>query len=109
MTTKASHRRAWKKNESLIADFIGGERVPVSGRARGDQPDIKHNFLSPEVKLRGSLPKWMHDAMDQAEKSAKGNQTPCVILRQKRQRVADAFVIFRLSDFTRRFMPYLDE
>lgn len=101
--------KPWKKNERMIAEAIGGKRVPVSGRTRGDQPDIEHNYLSIEVKLRASLPAWMHDAMDQATKSARGNQTPCVILRHKGQRAHDAFVVFRLEPFRKRFMPEMSD
>lgn len=97
--------KPWKRNERIIADHIGGKRVPVSGRTRGDAPDIDHCFLSPEVKLRASLPKWLHDAMDQAKKSARDNQTPVVILRQKRQRAKKAFVVLELGAFVERFLP----
>ena len=92
----------------MIAEAIGGKRVPVSGRNRGDQPDIEHNYLSIEVKLRATLPACLHDAMDQAAKSARENQTPCVILRQKGQRADDAFVVFRLGEFRERFMPEMN-
>jgi len=97
--------KPWKRSERLIAKAIGGKRVPVSGRSRGDQPDIEHNYLSIECKLRASLPAWLHDPMDQAEKSGRANQTPCVILRHKGQKAKDAFVVFKLGDFTKRFMP----
>lgn len=90
--------KAWKHAERRIADFIGGKRVPVSGRGRGDQPDIDHAWLAVEAKYRKELPKWLFDAMDQAEKSAKPRQMPCVILIEKGQRVGDALICFRLSD-----------
>jgi len=35
-------RATWKRTERSIAGIIGGERVPVSGRQRGDQPDVRH-------------------------------------------------------------------
>ena len=109
MTTKESHRRAWKKNESQIAAVIGGKRVPVSGRQRGDAPDIEHNFLSIEVKLRARLPGWLHNAMHQAEASARGNQTPVAVLREKGQVVGKAFVVMRLEEFQGRFLPEADD
>jgi hypothetical protein len=109
MATKASQRAAWKANERLIAESIGGKRVPVSGRQRGDQPDIAHNYLGIEVKLRASLPAWMHDAMDQAKKASRSNQTPCVILRHKGQRAKEAFVMFELGAFKKRFMPEVSD
>ena len=32
----------WKATERRIAALLGGRRVPVSGRGRGDQPDVAH-------------------------------------------------------------------
>lgn len=97
--------KAWKRNERQIAAVVGGKRVPVSGRQRGDVPDIAHPFLSIEAKLRARLPGWLHDAMLQAEASVRGRQTPCVILREKGRPVTDAYVIVRLGDFSARFLP----
>lgn len=99
--------KAWKRNERQIAAVLGNgaKRVPVSGRQRGDQPDISHPFLSIEAKLRARLPTWLHEAMKQAEASVRGRQTPTVILREKGAPVKDAFVIFRLEEFTKRFVP----
>jgi len=107
MTTRDSQRKAWKRNERQIAAVLGNgaERVPVSGRQRGDQPDIRHPFLSIEAKLRNRLPTWLHDAMKQAEASMRGRQTATVILREKGSPVGEAYVIFRLEEFTRRFVP----
>jgi hypothetical protein len=32
----------WKQAERRIADLLGGQRIPVTGRQRGDTPDIEH-------------------------------------------------------------------
>ncbi|KKK54625.1 hypothetical protein LCGC14_3082850, partial [marine sediment metagenome] len=48
----------------MIAKYIGGERVPITGRQRGDVPDIKHNWLSVEVKLRMRIPEWIKNGID---------------------------------------------
>jgi hypothetical protein len=48
--------KSWKVCERRIAVELGGCRVPVSGRARGDNPDIEHPTLSIEVKSRKRLP-----------------------------------------------------
>lgn len=98
MTTKASIRRKWKAIETKIAKFIGGKRVPVTGRQRGDAPDIEHNWLGVECKFRSSLPNWIHDAMDQAVKSSRPRQLPCVILAEKGSRTEDYYFIVRLGD-----------
>lgn len=90
--------KVWKACERRVAKYIGGERVPVSGRARGDKPDIDHNFLSIEVKYRAKFPFWLHDAMAQAEASAMPRQMPCVILCEKGQETGETFICFRLRD-----------
>jgi hypothetical protein len=53
----------WKAAERRIAAILGGRRVPVSGRSRGDAPDIQHDWLSVECKNRATLPRWMLDAI----------------------------------------------
>ena len=47
---------AWKRTERRIAAGLAGVRVPVTGRARGDAPDIPHDRLALEVKHRAALP-----------------------------------------------------
>lgn len=91
--------KTWKKVERKIADMLGGKRIPVSGRQRGDAPDIEHHWLSLEVKHRKQFPNWLHDAMDQAEKSQKDNQLPTVVLHQEGKLHKNDFVVIRLQDF----------
>ena len=97
--------KLWKAVERRIAKYLGGERVPITGRQRGSAPDIKHEWLSIEVKQRESLPAWVHDAMDQATSSqifmpveAKF-QLPVVILHETGKRIEDDYVVLRLEDF----------
>jgi hypothetical protein len=71
----------------------------VSGRGRGDSPDIEHPSLSVEVKARASFPAWLEDALRQAECSARNGKTPAVVLHPDRRRYGDALVILRLSEF----------
>lgn len=95
--------KTWKAIERKVAGFLGGTRNPVSGRKRGDKSDVEHDVFSIEVKHREALPDWLHDAMNQAEMSARGNQLPIVILHQKGQKIQDSFVVVRLghlSDLT---------
>ena len=41
------------------AGFLGGQRMPVTGRQRGDTLDnIEHEALSIEVNSRKALPAW---------------------------------------------------
>lgn len=89
----------WKAVERAIASIIGGERVPVTGRQRGSAPDIKHKWLSVEVKNRKKLPEWVHDAMRQAEASVKGDQLPIVFLHENGMKYKDAYAVVRIQDF----------
>jgi hypothetical protein len=89
-----------KSCERRVAALLGGERVPVSGRGRGDNPDIRHEWLSIEVKSRKSIPAWLEDALLQAEASAKDEQLPVAILHQDGCRYADCLVIVRLKEFS---------
>ena len=45
----------WKACERNVAEHLGGKRVPVSGRARGDAPDIEHPELTIECTSRRRL------------------------------------------------------
>ena len=94
----------WKAVERAIATYFGGERVPITGRQRGDAPDIEHPWISFEVKHRKKLPDWLHDAMDQAEASAvigeEGeDKLPVVVLHEKGRHHCKDFVVMRARDF----------
>jgi hypothetical protein len=97
--------KRWKNTERRIAALLGGKRVPVSGRGRGDQPDIAHLWLSLEVKDRATLPAWLLDALDQAEASATAAQLPIAVLHRAGDRHDAALVVLRLSDFVDWFAP----
>lgn len=96
--------KAWKACERRVAKYIGGERVPITGRQRGDAPDIAHNWLSVEVKYRKALPAWLKDAMHQAKASARCSQTPIVILCEKGSDVGKSFAIFELEEVRDRWL-----
>jgi len=106
VTTPASRRRAWKRDESEIARLLGGERVPVTGRQRGYQPDVSHPWLSVEVKSFAALPQRVADAMDQAEKAAawakrreQRDKLPIAVIHGKRTHRGKSLVVMRLDDF----------
>jgi len=96
--------KAWKHNERMIAKYIGGKRVPITGRQRGDAPDIEHNWLSVEVKLRQRVPEWIKDGMRQAEASKRRSAMPVLIIREKGQRVEDALICTTLKEFRDRYL-----
>ncbi len=89
----------WKRAERTIADRLHGQRVPVSGRGRGDAPDIRHPWLSIEVKTRKALPAWLKEAMSQAVAAAGVSQLPIAVLHEVGDRHADDIVCLRLADW----------
>ncbi len=91
--------KGWKRTERRIAELLGVKRVPVSGRTRGDVPDVAHDLLSIEVKSRRRLPAWIEDALRQAEASAEDGQLPVVVLHQDGKKYRDALIMCRLSRF----------
>ena len=94
--------KSWKTCERQIAVLLGGRRVPVTGRSRGDAPDVEHPTLSVEVKSRKRIPAWLEEAMAQAEAAAKQPQLPIAVLHQDGRRYQDALVVLRLKDFYKR-------
>jgi hypothetical protein len=88
----------WKRAERAVAAIIGGERVPVSGRQRGDVPDVAHHRLSVEVKHRRTVPGWLVDALDQAEAAARADHVPVAIIHRHGGRHRDDLAILRLAD-----------
>jgi len=89
-------RRSWKRHESAIAEKLGGTRNPCTG---GQHSDVDAGPFAAEVKLRRSLPQWIHDAVDQAARSA-GERTPIVVLVESRQGIkARRYVLLRFEDF----------
>jgi hypothetical protein len=93
--------KSWKYAERRIAALLGGRRVPVSGRSRGDAPDVEHDLLAVEVKSRNTFPAWLEDALKQAEASARDGQLPVAILHGRRRRYGDALVVLRVSELAK--------
>lgn len=91
--------KAWKRTERKIAELLNGKRVPITGRTRGDAPDIKHKWLSIEVKHRKELPDWIKDAMRQAKASVRGDQLPVSVLHERGMMYRNSLVVIELSDF----------
>ncbi len=89
---------AWKRTERAIAERLGGQRVPVSGRQRGDAPDIAHDRLALECKRRRSVPAWLLEAMAQAEAAARPGQLPVPIIHRHGGQHANDLAVLRLSD-----------
>lgn len=110
MTSRVSRRASWKREERQIAERLGGERVPVNGRQRGSAPDIKHPWLSPEVKSRKSTLLTLKEGMDQAAKSAAYSKRqdgverlPIVVYHVVGTHLDNAYVVMKLRDFEEWF------
>ena len=91
--------RAWKAWERTLARLLGGRRVPITGRARGDVPDISHPWLAIEAKVRREIPFWLEDALRQAEASAGPTQPPIAVIHKHRTAHGQALVVLRLRDW----------
>ena len=90
----------WKACERRIAELLGGQRIPSTGRQRGETPDIEHATLSIEVKSRKSLPAWLLKALNQAQAASKdGKKMPVVVLHQDHALYAHSLVVLKLKDF----------
>ena len=95
-------RSTWKRWERWWAERLGGVRVPVSGRARGDVPDVAHALYSIEVKAGKVLSPRLRAGMRQAVAAAHGTaKTPllCVTHKVAGQRDAEHYVMPRLEDW----------
>ncbi len=101
--------RAWKRTEREIAGILGGRRVPVTGRARGDVPDVAHRWLSVEIKSRKLIPAWLKEAVSQARAAATPHQLPVAILHQRGLRHSEDLVVLRLADWVEWFGNMHDE
>lgn len=92
--------KAWKLTERAVASRLGGRRVPVSGRGRGD---VAHKWLAIEVKHRKRLPKWLKEAMAQARAASGLSQLPIVVLHEAGQCHDEDLVVLALKDFVEWF------
>lgn len=88
----------WKHVERKIAELLGGKRIPITGRARGETPDVEHELFSIEVKHRENLPLWLKDAYEQAVESVEEDKIPIVILHEKYMKYTDSFVLITIEN-----------
>ncbi len=99
MTGALVSERLWKKAERVIARRLGGERIPVTGRA--GRPDVAHPLLAVEVKTRRTLPRWLLEALAQASRAAGPGQVGVVVLHRVGAPHARDLVLLWLGDFER--------
>ena len=95
------HRSTWKAIERQWAERLGGRRVPVTGRTRGDAPDVEHEIWSIEVKAGRVMSTRLQTAVEQAEASRKGNQIPlvCITQTEGRGKPNEDYILMRFKDW----------
>ena len=97
----ATRSATWKQAEREVAARLGGRRVPVTGRGRGDAPDVEHKRLSVEVKHWPALPAWLRGAMAQAQAASRDGKVPVAVLHERGRPYDDALCVLRLADLAR--------
>jgi hypothetical protein len=90
--TANSNRKRGKRNESALANRLGGDRVGLWG---GE--DIKLGPFSVEAKSRKKFA--ITKFMDQAVSNCPTDKTPLLILHTHNQRRDRDMVVMRLSDW----------
>lgn len=102
----------WKNAELEWAAILGGVRVPITGRARGNVADVAHDLYAIEVKKVGQgkrpyVTEKLKDAIDQAVQASATafkqdgiSRTPLVGIEQTNgSRRIERYVVLRLEDF----------
>ena len=105
---RRSNTSTWKQAERELAKLLGGERIPVTGRASGERADIKHPFMALEAKHGKQIPSLLRKAFSQAKKAAafylaqgEGEHIPTVIFHPDGGRYDESFVIVQIKDLQR--------
>jgi len=95
--------RAWKHLERRVARALGMTRTGHHGGA-----DVSSPWAAIECKYRTSVPAWLRDAVGQARRNAGSTQLPVVIVATHGQRLQDALVVVRFSDFVDHYGDGVD-
>jgi len=95
--------RPFKHLERRVARALGGRRHGHLGGA-----DVTGDWFSAECKYRKSVPAWLTNAVDQARRNAGSTQLPVVIVATHGQRLQDALVVVRFSDFVDHYGDGVD-
>ncbi len=96
------NRSTWKASERRMATALGGTRIPVSGRGRGNVPDILHPTYAVEHKSGRVLGPRLLLAIAQAEAAAAvSGKVPLVTIEQSSGpgKANRRYVLLRLEDW----------
>lgn len=90
-------RSTWQRHERTVAARFGGKRAQLG------QPgaDIVTPLYSIECKCWSTLPARVVAALQQAERSATGDQVALAVLHETGGRRADDLVVMRMATFER--------
>jgi len=84
----------FKAFERWVCKIFGGERWwEAPEECKGTDP------FAPEAKYRKRIPNWLEDMVLQAERQARDDQLPLVVLGERQRKRIDSLVIIRLIDF----------
>lgn len=88
---------SWKREERILAEMFGGQRLPNTGAS---QPDVRAPGLAIQVKKRLALPVWLKSAVEQAKRDAGAGEIPLVVLSEiKRGHRPVRLVVLALGDY----------
>lgn len=99
--------KKWKRVEREFAEFLGGIRVPVTGRQRGSAPDVEHPVFAVEIKSGAVMSSTLQKAVEQAVAASdhiveteKIKKFPLVGIHQTRKgKRPQRYVMMRAQDF----------
>jgi|SRR6266567_3404918 len=102
---------SWKSGERRIAKILGCERIPVTGRRRKDAPsDLVSGWLAVECKTTKRMPRYLANAMNQAEAGAahfeRKDSKPrlaIAVIHEDSSEYLNSVVCLRLRDFVEFF------
>ena len=91
-------RGTWKRRERDVAKAIGGQRIPVTGIDRHGA-DVQHELFAVQVKHGRRRPQHLRDWLDGICGQAHAGQVGIVVWADNNERLGDAVVLMRFSDF----------
>ena len=92
----------WKHAERRVAKALGGKRISRGSNFGESLGDIEHEWLSPEIKYRKEIPKYINDWLYQA-RGYSAHKLACLVLLAKGKSWKDGVVMVRLGDFVDHF------
>lgn len=96
-------RDHWKRWERTVAKLFGTKRIPVNGR--GDEPDLRTDTHTVELKHWAKLPYRVEQALLQAERNNVEGKLALAIIGARKRKWQDAIVVLRLGEYIEYYSP----